>query len=183
MCRRDKKVDILISGSGGQGIMSLGKIIAKIALLEDKFITWFPSYGAEMRGGTAHCFVRISDKEIASPLVERPHIAIIMNQPSLDKFFSCILEGGILIANKDLIFKIPQRKDVNIYLFPFTSISLKLDNPKGANIVALGVLWSIKKDLFKEENIKKILREYFQDKDILNKNLQAFYKGVELVKG
>ncbi len=94
---------ILISGFGGQGLLSLGKVLAKAALNEGKYTTWFPSYGAEMRGGTAHCFVKISDSPIASPFIDYPNIAMIFNQPSLDKFKNKLKQANPLILNSDLI--------------------------------------------------------------------------------
>jgi len=94
---------ILVSGFGGQGILSLGKILAKAAIVEDKNATWFPSYGAEVRGCTAHCFVKISKEAIASPFVEYPDIGIILNQPSLDKYRKQFKKRCFLILNSDLI--------------------------------------------------------------------------------
>src|SRR3989338_6902731 len=99
------KNEILISGSGGQGLMRLGKILAQAAVLEGKFTVFFPSYGPEMRGGTAHCFVKISDREIASPFVEFADTAIIFNQPSLVKFRARIRKEALVILNSDLISK------------------------------------------------------------------------------
>ncbi|MDD3297051.1 MAG: 2-oxoacid:acceptor oxidoreductase family protein, partial [Candidatus Omnitrophica bacterium] len=114
--------EILISGFGGQGLMSLGKIIARAALKSNKHTIWFPSYGAEMRGGTAHCFVKISDKPIASPFIVYPDIAIILNQPSLDKFRK-VIKKGILVTNKDLIGKISMSKNITLKNLPLNSMA------------------------------------------------------------
>src|SRR6056297_2781993 len=97
------KIQILISGFGGQGMMKLGKILAEIALLQNKHTSWFPSYGAEMRGGTAHCFVKISDRHISSPFIDSPDIAVIFNQPSLARFKKSFNHKTTVILNRDLI--------------------------------------------------------------------------------
>jgi 2-oxoglutarate ferredoxin oxidoreductase subunit gamma len=171
------KIEILIGGFGGQGIMSLGKIIALGALKEKKVVTWFPSYGAEVRGGTAHCFVKISNKFISSPFVDKVDFGIIFNQPSLDKFEKNIKKGGVLIVNRDLIQRDPQRKDIKKIMLPLNKIALECGNIKTANIVALGVLVKLS-NLFKKKNIVEVLKEVFKNKEILEKNLKALEKGL-----
>jgi 2-oxoglutarate ferredoxin oxidoreductase subunit gamma len=171
------KIEILIGGFGGQGIMSLGKIIALGALKEKKVVTWFPSYGAEVRGGTAHCFVKISDKFISSPFIEMVDFAIIFNQPSLDKFEKNLKKGGILIGNSDFIKRESRRKDIKKIMLPLNEIALECGNIKTANIVALGVLVKIS-NLFKKKNIVEALKEVFKNKEILEKNLKALEKGL-----
>lgn len=171
--------EILISGFGGQGLMSLGKIIARAALKSNKHTIWFPSYGAEMRGGTAHCFVKISDKPIASPFIVYPDIAIILNQPSLDKFRK-VIKKGILVTNKDLIGKISMSKNITLKNLPLNSMALESGNIRVVNTIALGIVFPFIKPLVSEESIITTLKESFKGKGILKVNLQAFGKGLSL---
>jgi len=128
---------IIIAGSGGQGIMLLGKVLAEAAMQENKFVTWLPSYGAEVRGGTAHCMVVISDKEIGSPYIDKADTLIIMNRPSLDKFKDRISASGNIIVNSSLA-KGYESKKPRAFSVPFTDIAGSLNNIKVANMVALG---------------------------------------------
>lgn len=128
---------IIIAGSGGQGIMLLGKVLSEAAMRENKFVTWLPAYGAEVRGGTSHCMVVISDKEISSPYIEKADAMIIMNGPSLEKFKNRIKEKGLLIINSSLAPKYKDSK-LNIFQRPFTDIAIVLGNIKIANMAALG---------------------------------------------
>ena len=176
-----KEAKILISGFGGQGIMSLGKILAKAALAEGRHTSWFPSYGAEMRGGTAHCFVKISNSVISSPFIEYPDIAIIFNQPSLDKFKNNLREKSLLILNSDLINNSFCPRNVNVVSFPLNKIALKCGNLKVVNIIALGLLLKLEKSLLKENTIIKVLKETFGQKEILETNLKALKYAIEAV--
>jgi len=173
---------ILISGFGGQGMMKLGRILAQTALFEKKYTSWFPSYGAEMRGGTAHCFVKISNQLISSPFIKIPDIAIIFNRPSLNKFKSNFTDKTKVILNIDLIGvpKIPKAE--NIVKCPLNKLALRCGNVKTANIVALGILFSLDKKLSKKETILSVLKENFPNKNSLKQNLQAFSKGEHYVK-
>ena len=176
------KLKILISGFGGQGLMSLGRVLAKIALRVNKHTTWFPSYGAEMRGGTAHCFVKISDSEIGSPFIEYPDIAVLLNQPSLNKFKNKLKKESLIILNSDLISSEPALGRVKKISLPLNKIALSCGDIKVANIVVLGLLSSLKPNLLKREVAVEILKEMFGYKGILDKNLKAFQKGEELGK-
>ncbi len=128
---------IIIAGSGGQGVMLLGKVLAQGAMLEGKQVTWFPAYGPEVRGGTSHCMVTISDTEIGSPYIAKADVLIILNNPSLEKFKSRLKNKGLLIFDSSLGLIKPS-KLMEIIQFPFTEIALKLGNIKVANMVALG---------------------------------------------
>ncbi len=175
------EVEILISGFGGQGIMSLGKFLAKAALKEGRHTTFFPSYGAEMRGGTAHCCVKISDSPIASPFENRPDVALIFNQPSLDKFKSKLKKGSIIILNSDLIsgkFSFDNIKGASL---PLNKIALDCGNIKVANVVALGALLSLSPGIFKKQTLINALKETFKNKNTVNQNLKALDKGEESV--
>ncbi|MCM8786922.1 MAG: 2-oxoacid:acceptor oxidoreductase family protein [Candidatus Omnitrophica bacterium] len=174
-------LDILLSGFGGQGLMSLGKFIAHLALEENRYTLWFPSYGAEVRGGTAHCFVKIYDEPILSPLIEKADISIILNQQSLDKFGKKIKKGGFLILNSNLVERKPANKNIEILSLPLNEIALTCGNIKVANVIALGVLFE-KIKFFKEETVIRLLKQTFNDKLLLKQNLEAFRKGRELLK-
>jgi 2-oxoglutarate ferredoxin oxidoreductase subunit gamma len=134
---------IIIAGSGGQGIMLLGKILAEAAMREGKYVTWLPCYGPEVRGGTAHCLVVISDQEIGSPYIKEADSLIIMNGLSLNRFGRRLKKSGLLILNSSLA----ESKDQNRHIasHPFTDIAVKLGNIKVANVVALGCLLALKK--------------------------------------
>jgi len=170
---------ILISGFGGQGMISLGKILAKSALLEGRFITGFPSYGAEMRGGTAHCFIKISDSYIASPIIDSIDIAVILNQPSLDKFKGKLKKGNTLILNSDLITDDSSSTGIKKISLSLNKIALSCGNIKVANIVALGAIIASFQKFLKKETIIKVLKQTFTDKSVLEQNLKAFSKGLE----
>jgi 2-oxoglutarate ferredoxin oxidoreductase subunit gamma len=177
------RIDILISGFGGQGIMMLGKIIAYTALEENRFTTWFPSYGAEVRGGTAHCFVKISDKSISSPFIKKADVEIIFNQPSLDKFEERIKRNGLLILNRDLIRREPKRKDIKIITAPLNKLALECGDIRVANTITLGILTSfLNKNFLNKKNILKILKKVFTSEKILEQNLEAFSKGEGIAK-
>lgn len=130
---------IRISGFGGQGIVSAGVLLTCAGMIEGRFVTFFPAYGAEMRGGTANCSVVISSEEIASPVVTRPDTVIVMNEPSLAMFEPMLKPGGVLIVNSSLV-KLPTRRDdIAILRIPCTSLAAgEAGNPKAANMVALG---------------------------------------------
>jgi len=130
---------IIIAGSGGQGIMLLGKILSEAIMREDKQVTWLPAYGPEVRGGTAHCCVVASDEEISSPWVSEADILIVMNSASAVKFKSRLKSNGLFIANSSLV-KQGIKYRGRLLKVPFTDIAIKLGNIRVANIVALGVL-------------------------------------------
>ncbi len=135
---------IIIAGSGGQGVMLLGKVIAEAAMRQGKQVTYLPAYGAEVRGGTSHCMVTISDQQIGSPYITKADSLIILNGPSLTKFKSKIKPNGLLVLNLSLA-KIDKYAKVKILQFPFTDMAIKLGNIKVANMVALGCYLASKK--------------------------------------
>ncbi|MCK4912661.1 MAG: 2-oxoacid:acceptor oxidoreductase family protein [Candidatus Omnitrophica bacterium] len=175
------KVEILISGFGGQGIMSLGKFLAKAALSEGKEVTYFPSYGAEMRGGTAHCCVKISDSPIASPFEEHPDVALIFNQPSLDKFKKKIKKDSILILNSDLMSEQVSINNSRGACLSLSKIAIDCGNIKVANVVALGALIALDPSIFKKETLVKGLKLTFKNQNTLKQNLLALDKGQALL--
>lgn len=174
-----KKADILMAGFGGQGIMLMGKLLAEAGLLSRKNVTWLPSYGAEVRGGTAYSMTKISDKEIANPIITEPDIFIAMNEPSLIKYSDRLKPKGLLILNKSLIKIKPSRKDISIVSIPMTDIASKLGNTRCANMVALGGLLKRSK-IFPIRVMTAALREMLGDKeDIFVLNKKAIEKGYQ----
>jgi len=175
------KEDIICAGFGGQGIMMLGKLLAYSGMRKKYHVTWMPSYGAEVRGGTAHCMVIISDEEIGSPAVSLCDTAIIMNKPSLSRFTKKIKTKGTLILNSSLADDTVRRKDINILKIPFTDIAHSLGDVRVANIVALGVYMG-KKNLFNKEIVSKGIKIAFaSNKRLIDLNIKALAKGTELV--
>lgn len=133
-------VKTLTAGSGGQGVLTMGNVLGNAAMLENYFVTFLPSYGAAMRGGTANCTVCISDEEIASPVASVPDILVALNQPSLMAFISRIEPGGQLLYNADLVDGAPDRGDLKIYPAPVNQIARELGSERSANMVILGAL-------------------------------------------
>lgn len=169
--------EILCAGFGGQGIMFMGKLIAQAGLLAGEFVTWMPSYGAEVRGGTAYSMAKVSKNEIASPIVINPDILIVMNKPSLVKYETKLREGGTLIANKSLIGSFPKRKGIKIVNIPMTDIATKLGDVRCANMVALGALAKRSKTI-SMRNVINALKSAFKNKEeLFLRNKKAFEEG------
>lgn len=171
---------ITIAGAGGQGVMLLGKILAEASLREGRHVTWFPSYGAEVRGGAAYCMVIISDEEISSPYIERTDVLIAMNNPSLERLGNRVKKNGMVIANSSLV-----KKRLPLHLFfayPFTDIAARCGNVKVANMVALGAMLSHKR-IVKTESIFEIIDAFahLTKKELVLMNKQAFSEGLRLV--
>ena len=174
---------IIIAGSGGQGVMLLGKVLAQTAMLEGKQVTWFPAYGPEVRGGTSHCMVTISGQEIGSPYITRADTLIILNHPSLEKFKDKIRDKGLLILNSSLA-KADAQAGIQVLQFPFTDIAVKLGNIKVANMVALGCFAAVKK-IIKVKNILKVFKSMAPagNLEILEVNQKALKEGQRLNHG
>lgn len=172
---------IIIAGAGGQGIMLLGKVIAEAAAREDKYITWLPSYGAEVRGGTANCMVIISDKEIGSPYIDRPDTLLIMNGPSFKKFKPRLKNQGLLILDSSFVDKKIDDKKTHIIKAPFTYIAIKLGNIKVANMVALGC-YVANKNIIKAESVLRAIEDIAPEdkKDLIEINKQALGEGIKI---
>ena len=132
-------IKTIFAGFGGQGVLSMGLNLAQAAMLENKNVTYLPSYGAEVRGGTANCTVAISDEEIASPVASSPEFVVAMNQPSMLRFQNQVQSGGVLLVNSSLVEAELSRADINIVSVPANDIADKLGSPKSANMVMLGV--------------------------------------------
>lgn len=171
---------ILLSGFGGQGILFTGKFLAYKGLLADKNVSWLPSYGPEMRGGTASCSVIISDEEVGSPIISQPDILIAMNLPSFEKFEPTVKSGGIIIADSSLIETKSTRDDIDVYYIPATALASKMGKQSLANMIILGKLLSVMND-FNEDETKTVLGKVIPPKkaDMLEINLKAMKLGSE----
>ncbi len=137
-----KDLNIVFAGFGGQGVLFAGKVTAYAGLLADKEISWLPSYGPEMRGGTANCSVCISDRPIGSPLVTNPNVLVAMNLPSLDKFVDAVEPGGVIILDSALIDKKVERTDVSVFYIPSSALAEKEEVRGLSNMILLGKLFS-----------------------------------------
>ena len=132
--------EIVIAGFGGQGLLFAGKVLAHAGLLEGRELSWLPSYGPEMRGGTANCNVILSDSPVGSPIVQRPNVLMVMNTPSLDKYESAVVPGGKIFLDSSLITRKVERKDVDVYYVPATRMASDMGTPGLANMVLLGTV-------------------------------------------
>lgn len=132
--------EILFAGFGGQGILSMGKFLAYAGMEEEKNVSWLPSYGPEMRGGTANCSVIVSDGEVGSPVVTAPDILVVMNRPSLDKFENTIKPGGVLIMDSDLVNREPSREDIKVIKIPAQTIARDIGSRTAANMILVGAM-------------------------------------------
>lgn len=169
--------ETLCAGFGGQGIMFMGKLIALAGLLADKYVTWMPSYGAEVRGGTAYSMVKVSDGEIASPIVTNPDVLIVMNKPSLVKYEDKLKEGGILISNRTLVGNVAKRKGITLVNIPLTEAASKLGDVRSANMIAIGALAKRSK-MLSIRNITAALGVAFKNNDeLFLRNKKALEKG------
>ncbi len=170
---------IIISGEGGQGVMLLGKILAQLGLEENKNVSWFPSYGAEVRGGTAFCMVTISDDEISSPYVDSADTIIVMNEQSFRRFKDRIEDKGLFIINSSLARGEFGEKDPRILRIPLTQIASSIGDIRYANMVALGAYLKEKR-FFSLKNVMEKLRKVFKDKRTLKLNERAVREGMKL---
>ncbi len=177
------KVEMICSGFGGQGSLTIGKFLAKAAMKEGKQVSWLPSYGPEMRGGTANVSVVISDKMVASPIVTHADILVALNQPSIDKFGPNMKKGGLMVANSDMCPNKLNRDDITEIYLPMNTLANEIGSPKVLNMIPIGVIIQ-KTGLVKFETIKEDLTKFLEKKnpDLLEKNLIAIKKGMELVK-
>lgn len=175
---------IISAGFGGQGVMSLGMLITYAGMLENKEVSWLPSYGPEMRGGTANCSVVVSDKPVGSPIInDDATSAIIMNLPSLVKFENSVVPGGKLFINSSLITKKIERDDVQVYYVPCNDLALELGNPKVANMVMLGAFLEATGLVGIDSVIEAFKKVFGPSKEkLIPLNTEAIKKGQEAVK-
>jgi 2-oxoglutarate ferredoxin oxidoreductase subunit gamma len=170
--------EIIIAGFGGQGVLFGGQVLAVAAMDAGRQVTWIPSYGPEMRGGTANCTVVIGDEEIGSPLVEHPPLAIALNLPSFDKYEELMQPGGTLVVNKSMVDREARRKDIKVLMVPCNQIAEQIGSSKLVNMVAIGALATALPELGVEA-LEKALTDHMpaRHKDLLSKNHEAIRKG------
>ena len=173
-------VKTIFAGFGGQGVLSMGLNLAQAALIEGKYVTYLPAYGAEVRGGTANCTVAVSDEEIASPVASSPDFIVAMNQPSLVRFQNQIESGGLFFINSTLVDAEISRGDIDIVKVPANSIAEELGNPKSANMVMLGA-FTKKSNLVTLDSIVEGLKSILKTKQkLIAINEKALKAGYDL---
>jgi len=174
--------EIVLAGFGGQGILFLGKMIALAGMIDGKEVSWIPSYGPEMRGGTANCSVVVSDRRIGTPVVNHPNVLVAMNRPSLEKFEPTMQAGGHLLINKTLI-EIPHtRTDIDVIYAEITGLAGDIGNPRLANVVALGALVGRVGLVGRSAVVEALTKELAGKKAaLLELNLKALEAGMQAV--
>ncbi len=170
----------LFSGFGGQGILFAGKFLAYKGLIEDKQVSWLPSYGPEMRGGTASCSVIVSDEPVGSPIVSNPDMLIAMNLPSLDRYENAVVPGGVIFADSTLIERKVNRDDVTVYYIPATKLASENGTPTLANMIIIGKVLKVLGE-FEENAVRAALGKVISAKhaDMLEVNLKAMQLGAD----
>jgi 2-oxoglutarate ferredoxin oxidoreductase subunit gamma len=177
------KHEIIIAGFGGQGVLSMGKILAYSGLMENKEVAWFPSYGPEQRGGTANVTVILSDDKISSPVLNSFDIAIILNQPSMEKFEKRVKPGGILIFDGNGINQPPTRKDIRVFQIDAMNTAVNEGNTKAFNMIVLGGMLKVT-PMVTLESVMKGLKKSLPERHhkLLPMNEKAILKGMEIIK-
>ncbi len=172
----------LFAGFGGQGVLLMGQLLAYAGMLEDKYVSWLPAYGPEMRGGTANCSVNISDEPIGSPVVSKATTVVAMNRPSLDKFEEAVQPGGYLFINSSIIDRKAVRDDIKTYYVPCNKIAEELGNPRVANMVMLGAYIGKTKCVEIDHVLDALLYKLGEKKkDLIPLNKEALLKGAACV--
>ncbi|HOT15430.1 MAG TPA: 2-oxoacid:acceptor oxidoreductase family protein [Bacteroidales bacterium] len=174
--------EIIIAGFGGQGVLSMGKILAYSGIMQDMEVSWMPSYGPEMRGGTANVTVILSDKEISSPVLTRFDTAIILNQQSLDKFEQSVKPGGILLYDNNGISVKPSRTDIKIHVVEATAEAARMGSPKVFNMMVLGAYLKLR-PIVTVDNVIAGLKKSLPARHhhLLDENKAALIRGMEIV--
>lgn len=177
------KKEIIIAGFGGQGVLSMGKILAYSGLMEGKEVTWMPAYGPEQRGGTANVTVVVSDSRIASPVLSKYDVAIVLNQPSVDKFMPKVKPGGILIYDDNGVINPPAREDISIYRISAMEKAAEMKNSKVFNMIVLGALLKIC-PVVTTAGLEKALYKSLPERHhhLIPLNMEAVAEGMKLVE-
>jgi len=172
--------EIIFAGFGGQGVLFVGQLLAYAALAEGKHVTWIPSYGPEMRGGTANCTVVVSDEPIGSPVCRHPSIAVVFNNPSLEKYEDLVKPGGLLVVNESLVVRRPHRADLETVLLPATTLASELGEVRATNLVMLGALLA-RRPLVDTATIEQVMRDKLSTRKahMLEINRAALERGKE----
>ena len=175
--------EMIFAGFGGQGVMSMGMMVAYAGMIEEKNVSWIPSYGPEIRGGTANCAVVVTADEIGSPIITEPDVVVAMNLPSMTKFEPMLKPGGMLIYNSSLIEREGGRDDITVIAVPANDLASELGNTRVANMIVMGTLLA-KTKVVGIDSIKKALRQVLpvHRHDLLGVNEDAMKRGAEYVK-
>jgi len=175
--------EIIIAGFGGQGVLSMGKILAYSGIMQEQEVSWMPSYGPEMRGGTANVTVILSDERISSPIINKFDTAIILNQQSMDKFENSVKPGGMLIYDGNGISRHPERKDISIYRVDAAEEAAKMESARTFNMIVLGGYLKIK-PMVKLENVIRGLAESLPERHhaLIPMNEKAILRGMDIIK-
>ncbi len=173
--------EVVFAGFGGQGVLLIGKLLAIAGMNEGKEVAWIPSYGPEMRGGTANCTVVVSEKPISSPIIRNPQNAVVFNRPSFDKFEPVMKPNGILIINSSLIDVSTERSDIDVFTIKANDIANKLGNSRATNMVILGAFIG-KSKVVDIESIKATVKDEFGKKkpQFVESNIKAIEEGYQL---
>ncbi|MDO4749404.1 MAG: 2-oxoacid:acceptor oxidoreductase family protein [Eubacteriales bacterium] len=173
----------LFAGFGGQGMLLIGEFLAEAGMEEGKYVSWLPSYGPEMRGGTANCSVVVSDRPISSPVITAASCVIAMNRPSLDKFENTVRPGGLLIVNSSLIDVKAKRDDIDVLYIPASEVAEEIGNPKGANVVILGA-YLARRPVVSVDSLMSAMKVKLGERKarFLEGNKKALLAGLELGK-
>lgn len=176
--------EVIISGFGGQGALFAGQLLAYTGMDEGWHVTWIPSYGPEMRGGTAHCIVIVSEESIGSPIIRQPTACIVMNPPSMEKYEPLVRPGGVLVANSTLVRATSERSDLSTVYIPANELAGGLGNVKMANVVLLGALLGTR-EIMPIDAIKRTMENHIPErrKHIIEPNKRALDRGVAFVRG
>jgi len=174
------QTEVIISGFGGQGTLYAGQVLAYAAMDEGKQVTWIPSYGPEMRGGTANCTVIVSDQEIGSPTVKHPKAVLALNLPSLDKYEPLMAPGGCLVVNESMVNRKPTRTDIHVVMLPANEIAQEIGNERATNMVMLGALLA-NMNILPIEALEKALKNHTAQRlqKFVEMNIQALRRGAE----
>jgi 2-oxoglutarate ferredoxin oxidoreductase subunit gamma len=175
------ETSIIIAGFGGQGVLFAGQLLAYAGMDAGRQVTWIPSYGPEMRGGTAHCVVIISDEPIGAPIVAHPDVAVVLNQPSYDKYEPLVKPGGLLVVNSSLIDSTSSRADIEIISVPANAIAEELGTAKMMNMAALGALL-VGRPVLPLEIVERALVEHLPEskQHLVDANLKVFRQGYQV---
>ncbi len=175
------KTEMICAGFGGQGVLTIGKFIAKAGMKEGKNVSWLPSYGPEMRGGTANVSTVIADEAIASPIVSYPDILVALNQPSLDKFGASVRANGVVVINTNMCPYGLKRDDVQIIAAPLSDMATEIGSSMVLNMLAIGIVIG-KTNLIKYETMEEDLNSFLKTKnpELLEMNLHAIKRGMDL---
>jgi 2-oxoglutarate ferredoxin oxidoreductase subunit gamma len=176
--------EIIVSGFGGQGALFAGQLLTYTGMDEGWHVTWIPSYGPEMRGGTAHCIVILSDDDIGSPIIRQPTMCIVMNPASMDKYEPLVQPGGLLVANSTLVRDRSKRDDIETVYVPANELALELGNVRMANVVLLGAMLGMR-EVVSLKGIERTMDSHIpaERKKIVEPNKRALARGVGYVRG